>query len=68
MLASRIGLRLAIHTGTARCVLAGAGPALFRPRARDRDDRLGNYLPTLRSPWPLQRQPFAWQQVHRFVG
>ena len=28
----------------------------------------GNLLPTLRSPWPFRHQPFAWQQVHRFVG
>ena len=35
----------------------GAGLALF-----------GNHLPTLRSPWPLETQPFAWQHVHRFAG
>ncbi len=28
----------------------------------------GNLLPTLASPWSLEEQPFAWQQVHRFVG
>lgn len=28
----------------------------------------GNLLPTLKSPWPFREQPFAWQQVHRFVG
>lgn len=28
----------------------------------------GNLLPTLRSPWSAAGQPFAWQQVHRFVG
>jgi len=28
----------------------------------------GNYLPKLRSPWGLAREPFDWQSVHRFVG
>ena len=28
----------------------------------------GNLLPTLASPWSWEKQPFAWQQVHRFVG
>ncbi len=28
----------------------------------------GNYLPKLLSPWPTEREPFAWQRVHRFVG
>jgi hypothetical protein len=68
MLASRIGLRLAIHTGL-------LGPSWLEPGRRFSGLVLaigmiafGNYLPTLRSPWPLHRQPFAWQQVHRFVG
>ena len=28
----------------------------------------GNLLPTIPSPWSVEKQPFAWQQVHRFVG
>lgn len=68
MLASQLGLRLLIHQGfldpswtpavqRLRGILLGAGMIGF-----------GNLLPTLRSPWSLRRQPFAWQQVHRFVG
>ncbi len=28
----------------------------------------GNALPTLGTPWRDDREPFAWQRVHRFVG
>jgi hypothetical protein len=28
----------------------------------------GNHLPKLMSPWSLEREPFDWQGVHRFVG
>ena len=28
----------------------------------------GNHIPKLMSPWPLAREPFDWQGVHRFVG
>ena len=28
----------------------------------------GNHLPKLMSPWSLDREPFDWQGVHRFVG
>jgi hypothetical protein len=28
----------------------------------------GNHIPKLMSPWSLQREPFDWQGVHRFVG
>lgn len=28
----------------------------------------GNHIPKLMSPWPLEREPFDWQGVHRFVG
>ncbi|MHB1327033.1 MAG: hypothetical protein ACYC2K_02415 [Gemmatimonadales bacterium] len=68
MLSSKIGLRLAIHDELLspswlvagqriNGLFLGVGLILF-----------GNYLPTLRSPWRLSSQPFAWQQVHRFVG
>ncbi len=68
MISLQICFRLAIATGlpadawraTAHRLLGivlGVGMVLF-----------GNALPTLRSPWPYDDQPFAWQQVHRFVG
>ncbi len=68
MLTSDLGLRLMVHEGLAdaswlvtgvrlRGLMLGGGMVVF-----------GNLLPTLRSPWPLEQQPFAWQQVHRFVG
>jgi hypothetical protein len=68
MLSTQIGLRLIVHaelldpswlsTGQRfRGLMLGAGMVVF-----------GNFLPTLRSPWPFRQQPFAWQQVHRFVG
>jgi len=68
MFASLIGLKLMVRTGfldpswsstveRLRWLGSGVGMVVF-----------GNLLPTLRSPWPLRDQPFAWQQVHRFVG
>ncbi len=68
MLTSRVGIRLAVHEGlldptwlsTGRrlgALMMGVGMILF-----------GNFLPTLRSPWSLAKQPFEWQQVHRFAG
>lgn len=68
MLTSQVGLRLMIHEGLVdpswlsigqrlRGLILGGGMVVF-----------GNLLPTLRSPWRLRQQPFAWQQVHRFVG
>lgn len=68
MLSSLVGLKLMLRTGLLdpswsstverlRWVVSGGGMVVF-----------GNLLPTLRSPWPFQHQPFAWQQVHRFVG
>jgi hypothetical protein len=68
MLSSSIGLRLMVHEGfvdplwlgTAqrfRWLILGGAMAVF-----------GNLLPTLKSPWSFHRQPFSWQQVHRFVG
>jgi hypothetical protein len=68
VLASQVGLRLMVHEGLVdpswlstaqrlRWVMVGGAMVVF-----------GNLLPTLRSPWPFQQQPFAWQQVHRFVG
>lgn len=68
MLTARVGIRLAVHGGfldpswlsTGRrlgALMMGVGMILF-----------GNFLPTLRSPWSLAKQPFAWQQVHRFAG
>jgi len=66
--AFRLGLRLAIRAGVVDGgwlpvgvhvvgLSIGVGMVLF-----------GNALPTLRSPWRYPDQPFAWQQVHRFVG
>jgi hypothetical protein len=68
MLAALVGLKLMLHTGLLdpswlltverlRLLAWGGGMVVFR-----------NLLPTLRSPWAFPRQPFAWQQVHRFVG
>ena len=68
MLAALVGLKLMLHTGLLdrswlvtverlRWFAWGGGMVIF-----------GNLLPTLRSPWAFSRQPFAWQQVHRFVG
>ena len=68
MLTSQVGLRLLVHEGFVdpswlsagqrlRWLILGGGMVTF-----------GNLLPTLRSPWPFPQQPFAWQQVHRFVG
>ena len=68
MLSSQVGLKLMVHEGLVepswlstgqrlRWLVLGAWMVVF-----------GNLLPTLRSPWPFQQQPFAWQQVHRFVG
>jgi hypothetical protein len=68
MVSSEVGLRLSVYAGVLdpswvstglrlRGLILGAGMVVF-----------GNMLPTLRSPWPFRRQPFAWQQVHRFVG
>ena len=62
MLSTQIGLRLIVHaelldpswlsTGQRfRGLMLGAGMVVF-----------GNFLPTLRSPWPFRQQPFAWQQ------
>jgi len=67
-LASQVGLRLMVRDGFVdpswlstgqrlRWLIVGGWMVVF-----------GNLLPTLRSPWPIQQQPFAWQQVHRFVG
>ena len=66
--ATDLGLHLAISTDllggdwapvgqSAQGVLFGVGLTIW-----------GNLLPTLASPWSLEEQPFAWQQVHRFVG
>lgn len=68
MLSLRLVLRLAFYSGLlgpawepigqrVLGLILGTGMILF-----------GNTLPTLRSPWPYTHQPFAWQQVHRFVG
>lgn len=68
MLSSSVGLRLLLHEGLVdplwlgtaqhgRWLILGGAMVVF-----------GNLLPTLKSPWPFHRQPFAWQQVHRFVG
>ncbi len=68
LLAAKIGIGVAVKAGVlggrGLCaehrlsgLLLGAGMMLF-----------GNYLPKLQSPWSLAEQPFAWQQVHRFVG
>lgn len=68
MLSSQVAFRLLVHMGFVdpawlsmmqrfRGLVLGGGMVVF-----------GNLLPTLRSPWPFRQQPFAWQQVHRFVG
>lgn len=68
MLAFLVGMRLSVRVrllepswGTTaesiRWLLCGSGMVVF-----------GNLLPTLRSPWSLEDQPFAWQRVHRFAG
>lgn len=68
LLASLVGSKLLVFGGVLdrewlstverlRWLAVGGGMVVF-----------GNHLPTLRSPWPLRHQPFAWQQVHRFVG
>ena len=68
MLSSLVGLKLMVRTGLVdpswlptverlRWLVTGCGMVV-----------MGNLLPTLRSPWPFRHQPFAWQQVHRFVG
>jgi hypothetical protein len=68
MFTSRIGLRLAIHEELLSQSWLPAGQRLNGLFLGIGLVVFGNYLPTLRSPWPLSRQPFAWQQVHRFVG
>lgn len=68
MVSSRVAIALAVHSAVLDAVwldhgrrisglLLGVGLVAF-----------GNLLPTLRSPWPLKAEPFAWQRVHRFVG
>lgn len=67
-LAADMGTDLAVHTG-----LLGAGAELVEERfswlMKGALFALwGNHLPKLMSPWPLEREPFDWQGVHRFVG
>jgi hypothetical protein len=67
-LAADVGTDLAIHTG-----LLAAGAELVEERfswlMKGALFALwGNRLPKLMSPWPLEREPFDWQAVHRFVG
>lgn len=67
-LAVDVGSDLAIHAG-----LLGSDGRLVEERfnglLRGALFALwGNHLPKLMSPWRLEREPFDWQGVHRFVG
>lgn len=68
MLALSIALRLAMQAGLLSAAWQPVGRRLFGILLGIGMLLVGNALPKLRSPWPYPRQPFAWQQVHRFVG
>jgi hypothetical protein len=68
MLSSQIALRLMVHEGLMDPELLPTGQRLQWLAKGTGMVVFGNLLPTLKSPWPYRQQPFAWQQVHRFVG
>ncbi|HSM35115.1 MAG TPA: hypothetical protein VK837_01850 [Longimicrobiales bacterium] len=68
MLASRVGVRLMVHEQLVDPVWLASGRRFGGLALGVGMILFGNYLPTLRSPWPFEAQPFAWQRVHRFVG
>jgi uncharacterized membrane protein len=68
MLTVPLGIRLAIHAGLVSQAWLPAGRRAVGLLLALGMVLFGNALPTLRSPWPYPDQPFAWQQVHRFVG
>jgi hypothetical protein len=68
LLGTRAGMGLAIHADLLDAVWLDAGRRFTGVILGVGMILFGNYLPTLRSPWSLLEQPFAWQHVHRFVG
>lgn len=68
MMGLRVALKLAIHEGLLDGAWAPLGQQVTELVLGTGMILFGNALPTLRSPWRYPRQPFAWQQVHRFVG
>lgn len=68
MVSSRVAVALAVHSALLDVVWISHGRRLSGLVLGVGLVVFGNILPTLRSPWPLQAEPFAWQRVHRFVG
>lgn len=68
MISLRLALRLALYSGLLHPAWEPIGHQVLGLVLAAGMILFGNTLPTLRSPWPYPHQPFAWQQVHRFVG
>jgi hypothetical protein len=68
LLASSVGVRLMVYQHLVDPTWLSSGRRLGGLALGVGMILFGNYLPTLRSPWPFEAQPFAWQRVHRFVG
>jgi len=76
LLIAALALIIAVDVGTDLAVLGSLVDSDARLVARRFDGVLkgalfalwGNHPPKLMSPWSLEREPFDWQGVHRFVG